>query len=97
MIFFALLTGGGMGREKAVMSRTVIFFFFLSQTIKLLYYLNVPMLTCLLLNDNVELIMIYSGLCSSFIKIPGYPKDTCKDADVSFRKLFLQRKLDVHV
>ena len=96
MIFFALLTGGGMGREKAVMSRTVIFFF-LSQTIKLLYYLNVPMLTCLLLNDNVELIMIYSGLCSSFIKIPGYPKDTCKDADVSFRKLFLHRKLDVHV
>lgn len=59
-----------MGREKTVMSRTVIFF---SQTIKLLYYLNVPMLTCLLLNYNVELIMTYSGLCSSLIKIPGYP------------------------
>ena len=35
------------------MSRTVIFF---SQTIKLLYDFNVPCLTCLLLNYNVELI-----------------------------------------
>lgn len=31
------------------------------------------MLTCLLLNYSVELMMIYSGLCSSFVKIPGYP------------------------
>lgn len=31
------------------------------------------MLTCLLLNYSVELIMIYSGLCSPLIKIPGYP------------------------
>lgn len=69
--FFCPFTEGGAGREKAVMSRTVIFFF--SQTIKLLYYLNVPMLTCLLLNYNVELIRIYSGLCSSLIKIPGHP------------------------
>lgn len=67
---------------------------FFSQTIKLLYYLNVPMLTCLLLNYNVELIMIYSGLCSSLIKIPGYP---VKMQMFLFKKLFLHKKLDVHV
>ena len=53
LTFFCPFTGVGEGREKAVMSRTVIFF---SQTIKLLYDFNVPCLTCLLLNYNVELI-----------------------------------------
>ena len=88
--FFCPFTGGGAGREKAVMSRTVIFF---SQTIKLLDYLNVPMLTCLLLNYNVELIRIYSGPCSSLIKIPGYPVKM----QMFFPKTFLRRKLDVRV
>lgn len=59
----------GRGRKKTVMSKTVIFL----QIIKLLDYLTAPMLTSLLLNYNVELIMIYSRLCSSFMKIPGCP------------------------
>lgn len=68
------------------MSRTVIFS---PQTIKRLYYLNVPMLTCLLLNYNVELIMIYSGLCSSLIKIPGYPvkMETCLSKSFFIREI----------
>lgn len=72
------------------MSRNVFFF----QTIKFLYYLNVPMITCLLLNYSVELIMIYSELCSSFIKIPGCP---VKIQMFLPKNVFLQRKLDVHV
>lgn len=31
------------------------------------------MLTCLLLNYNVEQRVIDSGLCSSVLRIPGYP------------------------
>lgn len=63
-----MLCGEG-GRRKTVMSKIVISL----QTIKFLYYRIAPTLTCLLLNYNVELIMIYSELCSSFSKTPGSP------------------------
>lgn len=72
LTFWALL-GGGVAKEKAVMTRTVISPPQKKKTIKLLYYPHAPMLTCLLLNYNVELRVIYSGLCSSLLRIPGYP------------------------
>lgn len=37
------------------------------------YYLNVSVLTYLLPNYDVELTMIYSGLCFTLIKLPGCP------------------------
>lgn len=41
------------------------------QIIKLLYCPNVPYVNMLLLNYNVELVIINSGLCSSFSKTQG--------------------------
>ena len=69
LTFFCPFTGVGEGREKAVMSRTVIFFF--SQTIKLLYDFNVPMLPCLLLKYNVELIEFIVDCAPPSLKSQG--------------------------
>lgn len=52
-LFLPFYRGWG-GERKGCNVKNCDFFF--SQTIKLLYDFNVPMLTCLLLNYNVELI-----------------------------------------
>lgn len=68
----ALLLGDRSGRKEDYhVKRCKVFF--PQKTIKLLHYLNVPMLTYLLLNYNVELILIYSGLYSTLIPIAGCP------------------------